>query len=87
MHSNSNGSTGFLGKMSFVGKTVGLNLHCTVAVSRKWLISKQDELDWNAAGVMCSDISQSRIDHIHATSFPIPFQWKDPVPQRNSILR
>ena len=58
MHSNSNGTTGFLGKIGFIdkfGKTVGLRLHCTVAVSLKWLISRQDELEWGAAGLLCSD--------------------------------
>ena len=71
---NSNDTTGFLGKMSFVDKfdkTVGLDLLCTVAVSLKCSFSRQDELDWDMAGVLCSDIPQNRIDHVNATSFPI----------------
>ena len=46
-----------------------------VADSLKSSIPRQDELDWGAAGVLHSDISRNRIDHIHAANFSFALQY------------
>ena len=50
MHTNSNGTTGFLREMSFVckfGKTAGLSLHYTGVISLQWYF--QGKMCWTGA--------------------------------------
>ena len=53
MHFSSDGTTGFLGKNSFINnfsKSDVLIIQLSVDVSPKWLIFRQDKLHWGAAG-------------------------------------
>ena len=69
MHSNSVGTTGFLGKINFLGdfdKTAVLSLRYAVAISSRWSISRKDELDWGAADVLCSNILEKVMSHFNS---------------------
>ena len=55
-------------------KSVVLCLHCQL-LSLKWSISRKDELDCSASGVLHSDTSQNRIHHIHSARFSNALQY------------